>query len=476
MNLHHKINETHLAILRKSSINNNLVAENIPLPFAYEDSMEELRIMSENDNRNAIELEQYIDRTDLIHLKRRFNYCQYLDVAYQELPTYKEINQIDYIKKVTQHQANIDDPNQVNIKFINEQHLRAFVKGERESVYRTFKRRQLAHALDTYYDTMQNDQNVFAHSHRKIGYSYPEFQLGDDFKVGYYTNFGFGGASFFYANISYNGIDIRPYSDWVLYRYAQKADIIRYTRSYHLDNSHWSYALAFTAETFNHSFNDPKTFVNRWIINECQQMVAGLEILLNSDKEYVVKKSFFNPKESVILKDFDLILFKGERTSGALSFLDKISDLKGISDQIDGFISRIMQCNLKVFYQMTGCISDYTERLLVLGDEVLHLDKDISVVESDLSLLLPEKKKIAEELAQPANGVLPKDYEVDLKFIEAFPIVKEHQAKLIKLNKIRSDLGYTISTITRTKQTLGDFCEVIQSHFESIGDTRLETA
>jgi len=476
MNATEKINETHLAVLRKSLITGNLVSEQFPLNFAYQESIEELKIMSQNENRDAFELENFINRSELVNLKSSFNFCYYLGDAYQGMPAYTGIDPAVYEQEKQRHQAKIDDPKRINVKSISERELKDFVKRKREFVYQTFKRRQLAHALDVCYASMKLDQDVFAHSHRKIGYSYPEFHLSDDFTVGYYTNFGFGSASFFYTNITYKGIDIRPYSDWIRYRHANKIDIIRYTRRYYLENKYWNHALLFTAKTYNHSVNDSKTFVDSWIINECKEMVAGLEKILNSTKEFTLMNNFFQEGETVTLIDFDLIIFKGERISGALSFLDKLNELKEISHHIEGFIKRIVNCNLKVYHQMLGFISNYAGRLVKLNEEVQDYDQLILAVEERILLLQVDRKKIADDLYPGVELNITSNYNVEQRFIELFPILLVHRETIDNLNKKREELKNHIYTLSSTKTMLEGFCETIELHFKSMGDNSLAIA
>jgi hypothetical protein len=458
------INETHIAVLCETTYNNNLQAQYIPLLLPYQDSMNALRILCENENRDALEVERYIDRSDLADLKRSFNYCRYLDRPYQNLLKYAPINEAEYFGKKEKFQADIVDPTLKGIKFINELRLRDIDRDLKCDIYQEFKERQLAYALDAQYKALVIDDLVFAHSHRKVGFSYPEFQLGEDFKVGFYTNFGYGNSSFFYTNISYKGIDIRPYSDWILYRYAQKHDIIRYTRTFYLENKHWKYAMNFAAETFNQSINSPQTFIEGWIIRECKEMVEGLEELLASKKQFIVKESYFNTKVSITLTDLDLILFKGERTSGALSFLEKISELSPISPQIEGYINRIMECNFRVLQQMGQSIVEINERLSSQNSDLVSVKVAKVGIEEKLEALLAEKARIIADLKVQNDGEEPNQNMLEEIFTHLNPIETAYRNDLFKLTKNISEINVMIGIFDRTIDKLKEYITVIEKH------------
>ena len=131
--------------------------------------------------------------------------------------------------------------------------------------------------LDDYYYDLNKESSILAYSHRRVGWASPAFDLNNDIKVVYLTNFGYGSASYFFLQIYYKGIGILPYSQWVHYRKACASDIIRYTRRYHLNNEEWMKTMTFTADTYNSAVADPASFVQKNILNEVEEMVSGLE-------------------------------------------------------------------------------------------------------------------------------------------------------------------------------------------------------
>lgn len=188
-----------------------------------------------------------------------------------------------------------------------------------------------------------------------------------------------GGSSYFFTNIRYKGIDILPYSDWIKYYYANKTDIIRYTRRHLLENNEWIKTMDFTAEIYNSSITEPENFEKRWIINEVEEMIKGLERSLNENKNYEVINSYFHSGLRTSLFGRSLIRFKGERISGALIFLEKLKELHSICADIELYIERIMKCNMSIYPR--------------LSTEIEMMQKEHFKLNQDLSKILPEWTK-----------------------------------------------------------------------------------
>ena len=255
--------------------------------------------------------------------------------------------------------------------------------------------------LDDYYYDLHKEQSILAYSHRRVGWASPDLNLNDDIKVVYLTNFGYGCASYFFLQIYYKGIGILPYSQWVHYRKASASEIIRYTRRYHLDNQEWIKTMSFTADVYNSAVSDPASFVQKNMLNEVEEMVSGLENILTTNS-YRTQESFFNPSTIVITGD-DLIRFKGEKISGALEFLDKLKTLAPITDKVDFYIQRIMDCNFSIIPELEKAISskkEYLETVLAdiekeqpKWDEIISKNDDFEKMRSEMYDAIAEEEE-----------------------------------------------------------------------------------
>jgi len=380
-----KINKTHICTLKKHD--NKIYVNNELLIFEFESVFREFIRMSKNPNRKAYELESFAAKGPLQILLKRFNFCKHLHNPYEGLDKYVEVGYQVYASREKNFKAKLLRAKENNV----EDKMKEFQENEKNKLVDEITYRKIAHSMDKAYEKFKDDADILAFSHRRRGFDLPEFKLGVDFDVIYKSNFGYGSASYFYSHIKYKDIDILPYSDWIRYRFADKHDIIRFTRRHQLLNSSWSEAFDFTSKLFNHSVTDPKTFVDVWIINECKEMIEGLEYLLNKNEEHEVINSQFGHKTSVkINAGRDLLDFKGEKISGALHFLSKIKELTVFTDKINSFIERIKQCNLNIYPQLK-------EEIAKLKSEIDDLTKVIQIKE-------PILKKLSNEMTK-YNGI-----------------------------------------------------------------------
>lgn len=468
-----EINETHITLLSKEK--NLLSVDYKELKFEFEDSFEELRRMSENDNRNICELETFIQNNPLECLLNSFNFCEHLGWPWQALPKYKLTNYSTYQNELSILKKNIND----EVDFIKKNELElkfdTYVKNRREEVYQSMKIRRIAFMLDKEYTKCQKDTEVLAFSHRKIGYTYPEFKLGADFDVIYNSNFGFGNASFFFTNIRYKGIDILPYSDWIRYRYVQKSEIIRYTRRHLLENSSWVETMDFTAEVYNHSITNPTTFVEKWIMNECREMVDGLEYLLNKDDHFEIINSFFNNQKYNLI-GYELLNLKGERISGALYFLEKISKLKEISSQVDGLITRILKCNLNIYHQLKSEIISLLSVIAELQEEIESIKPEWSDLRSVIEDYKIKRRDITSEISRSHSSlthsiIIEKANEL---FQSKYPEFNAFKEKFEPIDSKYNELNKRLDEKESWKKTFLGYNSIIKKHFKESGDQNID--
>lgn len=341
-----KVNETHMCVLRKVENEDKLKVDYIELKFKYQDQLDELECMSNNPNRTVLEMQDYVKNSPLHVLEKDYNFCRFLDGTYQWEPPVKKISFSEYQTKMSEFD-----------KSDNKTEKAQYVCEMRQNYFESLRKHVLPYMLQEQYQMLANDPSVLAYSHRRAGWAFPSFNLNDDLRVVYRTNFGYGMSSYFYTQIYYKGIGILPYSDWVHYFYASACDIIRYTRRHHLESQEWTNVMDITAEIYNYAMSAPDDFVKHYILNEVEEMVSGLEKILNSSSQYRVLYSYFNKNRALYLEGDELTRFKGEKISGALSFLDQLSSLVPICGSVTPYIQRIMNCNLSVAKELDSSIT-----------------------------------------------------------------------------------------------------------------------
>lgn len=355
MNMYNvKVNETHMCVLRKVENEDKVKVDFVELKFKYQDQLDELRRMVDNDNRSVLDMQDYVKGSSLRRLSLDFDFCSCLSDSYQWIPCLQAITFSDYQKKIDEYDKRGDKVGK-----------ETYARDQRQRFYNRIAYRVLPAKLEDLSNDLYKDPSVLAYSHRRVGWASPAFNLNNDIKVVYLTNFGYGSASYFFLQIYYKGIGILPYSQWVHYRKACASEIIRYTRRYHLDNQEWMKTMAFTADVYNSAVSDPASFAEKNILNEVEEMVSGLENI-QSATSYRAQESFFNPKTIIITGD-DMVRFKGEKISGALGFLDQLQTLAPITDKVGFYIKRIMNCNYAVAAELEEAITSkkkYLETIL----------------------------------------------------------------------------------------------------------------
>lgn len=352
-----RVNETHMCVLRKEENENRVKVDFVELKFKYQDQLDELKRMSENDNRTVLDLQDYVKGSSLRRLSLDFDFCSCLWDSYQWISCLQSISFADYRKEIDEYDKREDKEGK-----------EAYARDQRQRYYNRIESRVLPAMLEDLSNDLRKDSTVLAFSHRRVGWASPAFNLNDDIKVVYLTNFGYGSASYFFLQIYYKGIGILPYSQWIHYRKACASDIIRYTRRYHLANAEWIKTMTFTADVYNDAVSNPDSFVQKNILNEVEEMVTGLENI-QSASSYRTQESFFNPS-SIVLSGDDMIRFKGEKISGALGFLDQLQTLAPITDKVGLYIQRIMNCNFAVVAELEGAISSKNKYLKTILESI----------------------------------------------------------------------------------------------------------
>lgn len=348
MNMYNvRVNETHMCVLRKEESVNRVKVDFVELKFKYHDQLEELERMANNPNRTVLELQDYVKNSPLNVLENDFNFCRFLDGTYQWELAVQKTTCAEYKSKIAESEKNNDERGKIQ-----------YASNKRQEYFQKIKNHVLPYMVWEQYKILADDPTVIAYSHRKVGWSFPSFNLNDDLRVVYLTNFGYGMSSYFYTQVYYKGIGILPYSEWVRYYYAKTSDIVRYTRRHLLENNEWINVLDITADIYNYAVSRPDDFVRHYIINEVEEMVSGLESILNTQTQYRVEYSYFNKNRGLYLEGDDLVRFKGEKISGALNFLDQLLSLTPVCGRINFFIQRIMNCNLSVVNELKNAISD----------------------------------------------------------------------------------------------------------------------
>lgn len=256
-------------------------------------------------------------------------------------------------------------------------------------------------------DKLESDRTVKMYSKENIGWNTFSYRINEDIEITLKTNFGYGSAAYFLIAIRYKDIDILPYSYIVKYYKANMADIVRCTRSYRPCRESWSVSFDFISDFVNNSMVNPHDYVHNYIMREVIEMMQGLEAINKNSKGYISRISSFKPDPCVInvysmsgddrtrmqsYPDEVPVLFKIEKITGALDFLNNLKAIVKEVEEVQAHIDRLIEINLALYPEIEVAIAKIKEK--IEAQEVIknNLNTQISVL---LDKLAPFEEEIS---------------------------------------------------------------------------------
>lgn len=334
------INEVAICYLKKGAGGQVLIDyEMIDRPF--DSLLLELNELCSTESDSITEIVSFIrERRELQILRGSYKYCEELEKAYQgfladpeEFIGRIQAFEVEARKMLDEKQSSSDFG--IDIKWIKElvlSRVRVWVK---------------AYAIKLAYNACKANHGVLAFSHRECGWSNPLYQLTDDFSIEIKTNFGYGSATYFYTKLTFKGVEIVPFSDWVTYRFAKFYEVVRYSKRHEPKNEKWLEAMEYARDACNMTLLDEKQFVEVYIVQECERMVSRLEEFIEVDN-IEVRSGWKSEAPMLDISGGLLVDFRGEKISGALDFVAKIREFENVIE-IQDFITRIEDCNKRLY-------------------------------------------------------------------------------------------------------------------------------
>ena len=290
------------------------------------------------------------------------------------------------------------------------------------------------------------EKSVKMYSKEIIGWSSFTHQISDDIKIALKTNFGFGNAAYFLLAVQYKGLDILPYSYIVKYYKAGMADIVRCTRSYSPCRESWTASFDFLSDFVNNSIADPEGFVESYIMREVTEMMQGLEAIAVNPKSFIDRigsrkadpcvinvRPMFNDDRVRMQSypDETPVLFKVEKITGALEFLDSLSAIAKEVKAIRPHIDRLLEINFTLYPEIQDAIAKINEKIEGQNKVKNNLDSKIAIL---IEKLMPFEDEIRElrSVSTEENPFNPSNYELS-----------HPEYKCLKSEKASCNLNYT---------------------------------
>jgi hypothetical protein len=453
-----KINEDAVCVLVENKATNSVQLDCVPIKNLLEPQLNELQRICSNGKPYLSDVLSFLKRTDAFSsLSTYFSYCQKLNNAYEGVRAEHNVvenhikQQLDLIAYQAKHgPADYDAAQQ-------RQHLKL-------SIYTRYALWAKALSIEAAYQECEKKVNVLAYSHRRCGWSNPVKRLTPNFTVEVKTNFGYGSVSYFYIKLTYKNIEILPFSRWVNYEHGEFSEIIRYTQKFGLDNTEWLPVMVYCKDACNLSLTDEKTFISKYVIAECEEMVAGLEKILTQDSFKFSNGREHYPKS---IKGRPLIGFRGEKISGALDFISKILQFKGFTS-VSEFVRRIEECNRKLQPVLAA-------ELVKLNQELVDLDAQLTIVKPKFTASVAENAKYETKRnnlkkSMAASAKTPEEKLDVVEFERKFNAQNPEYAEFIQSHRALVT-SYSVLTqlITSTKDILNkvnQYNQKITSYFK----------
>lgn len=308
---------------------------------------------------------------------------------------------------------------------------------------------------------------IVAMSHRRGGWYGINWKFNDDISFNINTNFGFGSCSYFYAIFMYKDIILAPYSFYIKYKNSTFASVTRCTYQYSLEYKSWDSVMTDCLNFYDAIVKKNYNYVFTWLDKQLNEMVSGLERLIDRSSAVFWDESINKSHASVFatISGDDFWLVKSKKIAYSLDFIRNISSLPAVID--------------------TGL---YAKRILLLCKKFQpKLIVKIEEVSKLYDIQLNKLSELKESGNYPLYDKLYKKYYYERRFYKSdFKIIyfillikrisptlswKERRIGFAKFKKQKKDISNLESEMKRTKYLLDQLKEDnnnINNYFENV--------
>jgi len=233
-----------------------------------------------------------------------------------------------------------------------------------------------------------------------------------------------------------------------------------------LYNEFWLEAMEFSKDACNLSTSDEIKFVEKYIIDECEEMVKGLEEIFH--KEHFLFKDREKNNYTKDKKGHVLVEFRGEKISGALDFIGKILEFDKIAS-IQSFIDRIEVSNKKIQPILEEETKIINVKLSNLREEKNALKPEYERVIEDNKFYSKKRDELKRQMI--VNGSLdPKQIDnikLNKKFNENNPDYEEFEIEYKSITEKYRVLTEQIQNLTKILENITSYKGKIHNYFKN---------
>jgi len=258
--------------------------------------------------------------------------------------------------------------------------------------------------IEQAYNESIRNKNIKAYSHRRLGWQSYYFVLNNIFSINIQTNFGYGMSSYFCVTLIYDGIQIIPYSRLVLYRNAGYMQLIRNTWDYYPSDGNWQLAFDMVKDACNCFQSEGQhNFIKEYFIDQLENLTNKLSVYLDINRFQLSENQYGNyicrneeNKQMVELDGFPLIIFRGEKVSGAVGFVESIKRVNKITPT-QKYIDIITDCCKKVLPQLNSALEALKPKLEELEKTYKQECEKRDQLEAKFKEIEPQLEKYKEQ-------------------------------------------------------------------------------
>lgn len=330
---------------------------------------------------------------------------------------------------------------------------------------------------------------IFSHErrgderHKKYIENSVEHKVNNDISIKVETNFCYGCSSYFHVTVIYKGIALLPYSVWVRYYFAGISELLRCTRSYKCSRDSWHICMAFLENFINSAISNPEDFIRTEVMREVNGLIKGLEEIFlykeeQFEKEIKVKErpgderyigirgtryATENDVEEYKIAPHEIaMIYKMEKISGALLFLDNLRKIKEIYTEVSDVIDRIIEMNQIILPEVENTIPPVENEIRKLNAELNPLNRQLKSYEVSFD-------KLQQRLDRCLGMVLNKDKilthenreRIINEFVDKNPQYLELKESIQSLKRDVNSLENKICKRERVLKKLNDYKSLI---------------
>lgn len=399
-----QVNEKYvLALVENSDATLSVKRMDIP---SSEVPIAELEAMVDNPNRTVYDMSSYFYSVFSPKVKA-FAFCypsEYNDSVIDSRSVPKEVSYADYVKGVKEIESIFNGKYRfckeslevLKLKLDNE-----IIEANHSDKKKYFKKASIyikcLRLSETVKKIKEHDE-IKMYSRDVVGYSTYTHKINDDITVELRTNFGYGSAAYFNLAVKYKDIVILPYSYLVHYYYANMKSLMACTRAYRPLRESWESSINFIADFVNQSIADPRKFVGEYVIKEVEEMMKGLRAIMDNPAEVQIRIKDstssevrlsvirpFNKDEFVMMEsmaDELTTLFKAEKITGALLFIESLTQLQEFCGDMSALIGEILSMNKDVKPEIPPVLNSVRSMIEAFKREEKNLERQIKFKEN----------------------------------------------------------------------------------------------